>query len=153
MKSYKIDFEVDNGAYYYKDIALVKAQNEEEAESKLRKLINSIDNETCVSEIFKTSIFTGDVFTGNHGCTNGTPIQPRKLYWVSAIIQNKGTEKPELMASCSGNLTFDKAMEEVSIVKSNFTVLSAWIDTFDDENKKQTVFHECYINAFGDIEK
>lgn len=67
MLLYRIEFEVDDGAYYRKDNALVMAHNAEEAVEKLKKLINSIDSETCVSEIYKTVIFGGEVFTGNHG--------------------------------------------------------------------------------------
>ena len=67
MFMYRIEFEVDNGVSYDKDNALVMAYNAEEAVEKLKGLINSIDSETCVSQIFKTSIFIGDVFTGNHG--------------------------------------------------------------------------------------
>lgn len=67
MFLYRIEFEVDNGASYDKDVAIVMAYNAEEANEKLRRLINSIDSETCVSKIYKTVIFGGDVFTGNHG--------------------------------------------------------------------------------------
>ena len=70
MTIYKIDFQVDNGVSYDTDRALVIAHDEKEAEEKLRKVINSIDSETCVSKIFKISLFCGDVFTGNHGYTN-----------------------------------------------------------------------------------
>lgn len=65
---YKIKFEVDNGAAYTRDVALVIAESKEEAIGKLKKLINSIDSETCVSKIFETDAFNGDVFTGKHGC-------------------------------------------------------------------------------------
>ena len=67
MFLYRIEFEVDNGVSYDKDVAIVMAYNAEEANEKLRRLINSIDSETCVSKIYKTVIFGGDVFTGNHG--------------------------------------------------------------------------------------
>lgn len=67
MKLYKIKFEVDNGASYNKDVALVMANSAEEANEKLRRMIGSIDSETCVSEIYKTTTFYGEVFTGNHG--------------------------------------------------------------------------------------
>ena len=70
MSLYRIEFEVDNGVYYVRDAAIVMARSEEEAHEKLRKLINSIDSETCVSRIYKTVIFEGDVFTGNHGWNN-----------------------------------------------------------------------------------
>ena len=67
MTVYRIDFEVDNGASYNKDVALVFASTPNEAEEKLRRLINSIDSETCVSEIFRTAVFGGEVFSGRHG--------------------------------------------------------------------------------------
>lgn len=68
MLLYKIQFEVDNGFYYDKDVALVMAHDKEEAIEKLRQMINAINSETCVSMIFDVSVFDGDVFTGNHGC-------------------------------------------------------------------------------------
>lgn len=64
---YKIDFEVDNGASYTKDSAIVLANSETEAVEMLRNMINHIDNETCISKIFKTQLFTGNIFTGRHG--------------------------------------------------------------------------------------
>lgn len=67
MTLYRIEFEVDNGVSYDKDVALVIASTPEEANEKLRRLINSIDSETCISKIFKTVVFCGDVFTGQHG--------------------------------------------------------------------------------------
>lgn len=67
MLLYKIEFEVDNGASYDKDVAVVMAHNAEEAIEKLKSMINSIDSETCVSEIYKIVLFNGEVFTGCHG--------------------------------------------------------------------------------------
>ncbi len=64
---FKIDFEVDNGVWYRKDSAIVIAENETQAIEKLIRLINSIDSETCVSRIFNTNVFSGEVFTGEHG--------------------------------------------------------------------------------------
>lgn len=74
-----------------------------------------------------------------------------KLYWVSAIIQNKGDQKPWLLAMSEGELSLEKAMEIVNRVKEDHTVLSVWIDVFDENNTKQTVFHECFIDAFGTV--
>ena len=67
MLLYRIEFEVDNGTAYTKDVALVMAHNAEEANEKLRNLINAIDSETCVYKIYKTAIYSGEVFTGRHG--------------------------------------------------------------------------------------
>jgi|GEM_PF-6680241 len=66
---YRIEFDVDNGATYTKDNALVIASNPDEAEEKLRKFINYMDSETSVSEIFNISPYRGDIFTGLHGFT------------------------------------------------------------------------------------
>lgn len=74
-----------------------------------------------------------------------------KLYWVSAIIQNKDDRKPRLRAMSEGELSVDKAMRVIDRLKENHTVLSAWIDAFDENGIKETVYHDCYINAFGDL--
>ena len=42
-------------------------------------------------------------------------------------------------------------METIERGRGNYRVLSAWIDTFDDDNKS-TVFHECYVDAIGNVE-
>lgn len=74
-----------------------------------------------------------------------------RLYWVSAIVQNEEDKKPTLLAMSSGEPNIDKAKEVVNHLKENYTVLSVWIDAFDENNNKTTVFHDCYINAFGHI--
>ena len=74
-----------------------------------------------------------------------------KLYWVSAIVQNKGDQKPWLLAMSEGELSLEKATEVVARIKEDHTVLSAWVDLFDENDCKQTVFHECYIDAFGTV--
>ena len=74
-----------------------------------------------------------------------------KLYWVSAIVQDIDDKKPWLLAMGEGELSYEKAMDVVERVKSHHTVLSVWIDVFDESNVKQTVFHECYSDAFGDV--
>ena len=66
---YSIAFEVDNGASYENDVALVEANDVWEAEVKLRNYINQIDSETCISHIYNVRAFEGDVFTGKHGST------------------------------------------------------------------------------------
>lgn len=73
-----------------------------------------------------------------------------KLYWVSAIIQNRGDSKPWLCSMNEGELDLNNAIKVVNRLKSNYNVLSAWVDVFDGDNIKHTVFHECYINAFGE---
>lgn len=67
MRWYHISFEVDNGASYTKDSALVCAGSKEEAQEFLKTHISSLGYETCVSEIFSVNVFSGCVFTGKHG--------------------------------------------------------------------------------------
>ena len=68
MLLYKIEFEVDDGATYTKDVALVNAHCIEDAEEKLRHFIGAIDSETCIYKIYSTKPFKGEIFTGRHGC-------------------------------------------------------------------------------------
>ena len=67
------------------------------------------------------------------------------LYWVSAIIFNEGDSKPWLCAISSGAISFSNALIEIQHLKENHNVLSAWIDTYDENDNKETVFHECYM--------
>lgn len=64
---YSVAFEVDNGASYENDVALISANDVWEAEVKLRNYINSIDSETCISRIYNIRQFDDDVWTGRHG--------------------------------------------------------------------------------------
>ena len=75
-----------------------------------------------------------------------------KRYWVSAIIQNKHDKKAWLCSMTDSVHSMERAMEVISTTRKNHTVLSAWVDVFNDGNK-ETVFHECYINVFGDVQK
>lgn len=76
-----------------------------------------------------------------------------KLYWVSLLIQNKENTKPWLCAMSDGCISLEGAIAIVEKSKQNYRVLSAWIDTFDTNDHKTTVFHECYVNAIGNIER
>lgn len=73
------------------------------------------------------------------------------LYWVSAIVQNDGDRKPWLLSMYDGQLSIEEAMKVVAKVKENYRTLSVWVDSFDESKTKHTVFHECYINVFGDV--
>lgn len=75
-----------------------------------------------------------------------------KLYFASAIIQDKSGGKPCLWQMSEGDLSLEKAMGKIDFAKKYYIALSAWVDSFDENNNKQTVFHECYINAFGDVD-
>lgn len=72
-----------------------------------------------------------------------------KLYWVSMIIQEDASAMPWLCSKSTGFLTIEEAHKEINFMREHNRVLSAWIDTFDENNVKETVFHECYIDVFG----
>jgi hypothetical protein len=74
------------------------------------------------------------------------------LYWVSYIVQYDEKSKPWLCSANSGCLSLEQAKEVIEKCRSSYRILSAWIDTFDNNNNKTTIFHECYINAVGKIE-
>lgn len=76
-----------------------------------------------------------------------------KFYYVSVIIQNKGDNRPWLCAMTDSQNRLEDAMETITRARNNYNVLSAWIDAFDENNVKQTVFHECYIDILGNIHK
>jgi hypothetical protein len=75
------------------------------------------------------------------------------LYWLSFIVQDTENSKPWVCAISSGEFDLEKVLEMVKDARNKYRVLSAWIDTFDENDKKTTVFHECYINFIGDVEK
>lgn len=71
------------------------------------------------------------------------------LYWVSAIVQNENDERPWLLSLNNGDLTIEEAKKNIRFIKFNNNVLSIWIDLYDENSNKQTVFHESYINVLG----
>lgn len=76
-----------------------------------------------------------------------------KQYWVSTIIHDGGERKAWLCAMSDSVSSIEQAMEIIKRMRTNHTVLSAWVDTFDESNHKNTVFHECYVNVVGDVDK
>ena len=75
-----------------------------------------------------------------------------KLYWVSAIVHDKD-DKPRLITMTYGEYTITKALSIIDHLREYHTVLSAWIDTFDEYGVKEIVCHACYIDAFGDLRR
>lgn len=67
------------------------------------------------------------------------------LYWASAIVQDESDKKPWHLAISDGMEKLEYAVEAIHFIRTNHKVLSAWIDTFDDDNIKRTIFHECYL--------
>ena len=72
-------------------------------------------------------------------------------YWVSLLIQDNENSKPWLSAMTNSCSSMDEAKKTIYRGRKNFRVLSAWIDTFDKNNNKSTVFHECYVDAIGHV--
>lgn len=74
------------------------------------------------------------------------------LYFVSAIVKYEPDGKPCLLAIGTSYPTEPAAMEAIDNIKKEFITLSAWVDSFDENNNKSTVFHECYLDPFGHIQ-
>ena len=75
------------------------------------------------------------------------------MYWVSAIVQYDETSKPRLCAKSNGHFKLDSAKEEVEWMLANYRVWSIWIDEHDTKTGKKlgVVYHECYLDQFGDL--
>ena len=76
-----------------------------------------------------------------------------KQYWVSEIVQNEEDKRAWLSSMQESALSMEEAMRAIEFARENFTVLSAWIDIFDNAGNKKTVFHECYVNALGFVDR
>ena len=74
-----------------------------------------------------------------------------KLYYVSLLIQDTENSKPWLLAMTDVCLSVEVAIKVIESAKQTYRVLSAWIDTFDWQGNKSTVFHKCYVNAIGNV--
>lgn len=80
-------------------------------------------------------------------------IYIKPTYWVSAIIQDKTDFRPWLCSMDTAELSVEDALVVIGNLIKDHTVLSAWIDLYDNGNERQTVFHECYINALGNVKE
>lgn len=74
------------------------------------------------------------------------------MYWVSLIVQEAGMYKPYVCSLTDSISSLEEAVEVIRVKRKSIIVLSAWIDVFVD-GKKETVFHECYVDSFGGIKK
>ncbi|NLK72934.1 MAG: hypothetical protein GX285_07955 [Clostridiales bacterium] len=75
-----------------------------------------------------------------------------KQYWVSLLVQENEKSKPWLCSMTSSCLSISEAMSVIEKGRKNYRVLSAWVDTYEN-NVKSIVFHECYVDAVGNIEQ
>ena len=76
-----------------------------------------------------------------------------KLYYTSVMIQDNENSKPWSCSMQDSCTTIEDAKEIILKARKKFRVLSAWIDTYDGANNKITVFHECYVNFIGYVER
>lgn len=79
-------------------------------------------------------------------------MKQKSLFWVSLIIQEDEGAKPWLCSKSTGFLKIEEAHKEIQFMREHDRVLSAWINVYEDEERK-TVFHECYIDVFGRIQE
>lgn len=68
-----------------------------------------------------------------------------KRYYVSVLIQ---VENKEVWLSAMSESVFSigEAMKIIGKFRNNYNVLSAWIDSFDENSTKKIEYHECYVN-------
>lgn len=76
-----------------------------------------------------------------------------KHFWVSVIMQDPDDKRAWRCTMSNSVSSIEEAKIAIEVARKNFTVLSAWVDIFDENNIKKTVFHECYVDAFGKVEK
>ena len=68
-------------------------------------------------------------------------------YWVSFLVQDTENSEPWLCAVAESFLSSEEALKALNKGLSIHRVLSAWIDMFNSDNLKTTVFHECYVKG------
>ena len=76
-----------------------------------------------------------------------------KEYWISAIVQNDGDDQAWLLSLTDSVSSIEDAMKKIEFMRKSHRVLSVWIDSYDNENNKHIIFHECYVNIMGDVKK
>ena len=133
-----------------------------ETENGFAAIPNDLINEVKVGD--EVTIFSDEALTcGGFGAVViGTPTissitligeKNMREYWVSAIIQNDSDNKAWLLSMTDSVPSLERAIEAINRTKVTHRVLSAWVDIFDDSNNKHTVFHECYVNIVGNVNR
>ena len=77
--------------------------------------------------------------------------QQTGLYWVSAIIQDSDEAQAWLCSLYGSCLTLEEAMQKIQEMRLNRRVLSAWVELQTEDDQMHVVFHECYVNALGQV--
>jgi len=80
-----------------------------------------------------------------------------QAYWVSLIVRNTTISDPYICSLYNSVSSLEEALEIIAEKRKTIIVLSAWVDVFDSgkpaSGKKTTIFHECYVNAVGNVLK
>lgn len=72
-----------------------------------------------------------------------------KRYWTNFIIQDSFNTRAYRISSYDCCLSLDSALLAVETMRFNYTVLAAWIDLTDGDEKSITIWHECYVDNVG----
>ena len=75
------------------------------------------------------------------------------LYWASCISFDKGDRAPQKCSAYSSVTSYEEAMKLIDTYRKYHSVLSAWIDIFDSDRIKKTVYHESYVDALGNVKE
>lgn len=118
----------------------------EEENSRLKNSIRSLrhNNESMLQGLSKLQSYVARLKRGELQYDN---------YWVSLLVQDYENGKPWLVEMQTCSLTLKDALKVIHTGRNNYRVLSAWIDCFDKNDEKITIFHECYVNAIGNVER
>lgn len=74
-------------------------------------------------------------------------------YWISLLVQNDENSRPYFISMTNSVPHLKDAMEIIERGRNNYRVLSAWVDVFDENNAKITMFHECYVDVIENVER
>lgn len=71
-------------------------------------------------------------------------------YWASGIaFDEKNDKKPWLWFCSECELSLEEAKRVIACAKENYNLISAWVDCLNENNESTVVYHECFIDAFG----
>lgn len=73
-------------------------------------------------------------------------------YCVSVIIQDNIDKRAWMSSMNDSVLSLDEAFDIISHARRDHTVLSAWVDVYDENNAKHIAFHDCYVDTFGNVD-
>lgn len=74
-----------------------------------------------------------------------------KRYWTNFIIQDDFNRHAHRESSYDCCLSLEAALLAVETMRAQHTVLSAWIDITDGDEKPSTIWHECYVDYIGHV--